>query len=109
MWSAWRDDDLVGIGALAQLDAARGELKSMRVDDRFRGIYGSRDVLLIHTADMDRLGFAAEEVVEVCTAVDDGVDLRGASAARAADRLKLGPPFAPDAERCALAVVLSSS
>ena len=37
VWSAWRDDDLVGIGALAQLDAARGELKSMRVDDRFRG------------------------------------------------------------------------
>ena len=37
VWSAWRDDDLVGIGALAQLDSELGELKSMRVDDRFRG------------------------------------------------------------------------
>ena len=42
VWSAWRDDHLVGIGALAQLDAARGELKSMRVDDRFRGTGAGR-------------------------------------------------------------------
>lgn len=50
-WSAWvRDErpageeqttagqeELAGIGALKQIDAERGELKSMRVDDRFRG------------------------------------------------------------------------
>ena len=45
VWSAWRDDDLVGIGALAQLDAARGELKSTRVDDRFRGTGAGRALL----------------------------------------------------------------
>ena len=45
VWSAWRDDHLVGIGALAQLDAARGELKSMRVDDRFRGTGAGRALL----------------------------------------------------------------
>jgi hypothetical protein len=39
--------------------------------------------------------------------IDDGVDFRGAAAARAANRLRLGPPFPPAAERCALAVVLS--
>ncbi|WP_314506140.1 GNAT family N-acetyltransferase [uncultured Microbacterium sp.] len=36
-WSAWVDGDLAGIGALKRIDAERGELKSMRVDDRFRG------------------------------------------------------------------------
>jgi hypothetical protein len=39
--------------------------------------------------------------------VDDGVDFRRAAPARAANRLRLGPPFPPAAERCALAVVLS--
>ncbi len=40
-WSAWVTTefggDLAGIGALKALDHERGELKSMRVDDRFRG------------------------------------------------------------------------
>jgi putative acetyltransferase len=36
-WSAWIDGDLAGIAALKAIDARRGELKSMRVDDRFRG------------------------------------------------------------------------
>ena len=36
-WSAWVDGELAGIAALKTLDSARGELKSMRVDDRFRG------------------------------------------------------------------------
>lgn len=41
-WSAWIDGEIAGIGALKEItdpDAAgrRGELKSMRVDDRFRG------------------------------------------------------------------------
>jgi hypothetical protein len=39
--------------------------------------------------------------------IDDGVDFRRAPAARAANRLRVGPPFPPAAERCALAVVLS--
>nr|WP_313537039.1 GNAT family N-acetyltransferase [Sphingomonas sp.] len=29
-WSAWAGEDLLGIGALKQLDAAQGEVKSMR-------------------------------------------------------------------------------
>jgi putative acetyltransferase len=44
-WSAWIGDDLAGIGALKQLDAQRGELKSMRVDDRFRGTGVGRAIL----------------------------------------------------------------
>ncbi|MFB8145429.1 GNAT family N-acetyltransferase [Microbacterium sp. NPDC056003] len=46
-WSAWVHDDLAGIGALKRMDAERGELKSMRVDDRFRG-YGIGRALLRH-------------------------------------------------------------
>jgi putative acetyltransferase len=35
-WSAWQDDELVGCGALKQLDAAHGEIKSMRTASRHR-------------------------------------------------------------------------
>lgn len=39
-FSAWIDGEIAGIGALSQIDGLRGELKSMRVDDRFlvRGV-----------------------------------------------------------------------
>ena len=36
-WSAWVGDEVVGCGALRRLDDARGELKSMRVADRWLG------------------------------------------------------------------------
>ena len=39
--------------------------------------------------------------------INNSVDFRRAAAARATNRLRLGPPFPPAAERCALAVVLS--
>ena len=44
-WSAWSGAELAGIGALKRLDAQRGELKSMRVDDRFRGTGVGRALL----------------------------------------------------------------
>lgn len=44
-WSAWIDGELAGIGALKTMDAERGELKSMRVDDRFRGSGVGRAIL----------------------------------------------------------------
>ncbi|MCC2030966.1 GNAT family N-acetyltransferase [Microbacterium sp. BWT-G7] len=47
IWSAWIDGELAGIGALKSLDERRGELKSMRVDDRFLG-YGVGRALLRH-------------------------------------------------------------
>jgi putative acetyltransferase len=49
-WSAWIDGELAGIGALKVLDHERGELKSMRVDDRFRGS-GVGRALLRHIVD----------------------------------------------------------
>ena len=44
---------------------------------------------------------------EASLAIDDGVDLGRASAARTADRLNFGPPFPPPAERWAFALVES--
>jgi putative acetyltransferase len=44
-WSAWIGGELAGIGALKAIDAHRGELKSMRVDDRFRGWGVGRAIL----------------------------------------------------------------
>jgi len=44
-WSAWIGGELAGIGALKSIDADRGELKSMRVDDRFRGSGVGRAIL----------------------------------------------------------------
>ncbi|WP_448262349.1 GNAT family N-acetyltransferase [Microbacterium aurum] len=45
VWSAWQGDDLVGVGALKELDPTRGELKTMRVDDRFLGTGAGRAML----------------------------------------------------------------
>lgn len=45
VWAARIDGELAGVGALKVLDAENGELKSMRVDDRFRGFGVGRAVL----------------------------------------------------------------
>ncbi len=42
-------------------------------DDRFRGIYGSRHVVLMHRDDIDRFGLSEGQKVVLATAVDDGV------------------------------------
>lgn len=52
-WSAWVDGELAGIAALKEIDARRGEIKSMRVDDRFRGS-GVGRALLEHLVDAAR-------------------------------------------------------
>ena len=42
------------------------------LDDRFRGIYGTRQVLLMNVDDIARLGLAEGSIVTATTAVDDG-------------------------------------
>jgi anaerobic selenocysteine-containing dehydrogenase len=42
-------------------------------DDRFRGVYGSRDVVLMNPEDMAELGLAQGDLVTLSTAADDGV------------------------------------
>jgi putative acetyltransferase len=44
-WSAWMGDAIAGCGALKDLGAGRGEIKSMRVADPFRGRGVGRAVL----------------------------------------------------------------
>jgi molybdopterin-dependent oxidoreductase alpha subunit len=44
------------------------------LDDRFRGVYGTRKVLLINEADLRRLGFAAGDMVTAETVADDGIE-----------------------------------
>ena len=43
-------------------------------DDRLRGIRDRRDVLMISPREMARLGLAADQVVTVESAVEDGVE-----------------------------------
>ena len=42
-------------------------------DDRFRGIYGSRMIVMMNRDDMLRLGIVHEAEIELTTAADDGV------------------------------------
>ncbi|HEU5075441.1 MAG TPA: GNAT family N-acetyltransferase [Polyangiaceae bacterium] len=49
-WSVWLEAEIAGCGALKQLDARRGELKSMRVADAFLG-QGVGRALLNHLID----------------------------------------------------------
>lgn len=46
-WSAWLGADLAAIGAMKELDPARGELKSMRAAPAFRG-KGLGEAMLLH-------------------------------------------------------------
>jgi anaerobic selenocysteine-containing dehydrogenase len=43
-------------------------------DDRFRGIYGSRHVVLMHRNDIDRFELKEGEIVTLTTAAEDGVE-----------------------------------
>jgi anaerobic selenocysteine-containing dehydrogenase len=45
-------------------------------DDRFRGIYGSRDVVLMNTEDMAELGVVQGDLVTLSTEANDGVERR---------------------------------
>ena len=44
-WSVWVGEEIAGCGALKQLDATRGEIKSMRVADQFLGRGVGRAIL----------------------------------------------------------------
>lgn len=46
------------------------------LDDRYRGVYGQREVLFIHPEDMAALGFEAGEKVDIETLWNDGITRR---------------------------------
>ncbi|MFG1172446.1 FdhF/YdeP family oxidoreductase [Erwiniaceae bacterium CAU 1747] len=43
------------------------------LDDRYRGVYGQREVLFINAQDMEKLGFAAGDNVDIETLWNDGI------------------------------------
>jgi putative acetyltransferase len=51
-WTAWEGDDLLGCGALKELNARHGEIKSMRTPAKLRGRGAGRAVLgrIVETA-----------------------------------------------------------
>jgi len=49
-WSIWHDDELVGCGALKELDPTHAEIKSMRTDPKYRG-QGAGKLMLRHILD----------------------------------------------------------
>jgi putative acetyltransferase len=59
LWSAWEDGALVGMGALKMLDSQNGELKSMRVDDRYLGKGAGRAILDLLVAQARARGLKA--------------------------------------------------
>jgi putative acetyltransferase len=56
-YSAWDGDALAAVGALREIDAARGELKSMRATPAYRG-KGAGEAILLHLiAEAQRRGY----------------------------------------------------
>src|SRR5687768_17474725 len=49
-WSVWSGDELVGCGALKELDATHAEIKSMRTSPKYRG-QGAGRLMLRHILD----------------------------------------------------------
>jgi anaerobic selenocysteine-containing dehydrogenase len=43
-------------------------------DDRFRGVKGTRMVAFMNPADVGALGLAADDLIDLTTAIDDGVE-----------------------------------
>lgn len=58
-WTAWAGNAIAGCGALKQLDAARGEIKSMRVADTFLGRGVGRAILDHITAEARARGMTS--------------------------------------------------
>ncbi|MGI4779040.1 MAG: GNAT family N-acetyltransferase [Janthinobacterium lividum] len=52
-WSAWDDEELLGCGALSQLDPTHGEIKSMRTPQARRRT-GAGRAILMHILDVAR-------------------------------------------------------
>jgi len=53
LWTAWNEDTLMGVGALKQLNATHGEVKSMHVPEAMRG-RGAGSAILRHIIDAAR-------------------------------------------------------
>lgn len=57
-WTAWSDDQLLGCGALKELAADHGEVKSMRTSSRYRRTGVARALLTTIIEQAQRRGYA---------------------------------------------------
>ena len=57
-YSAWDGDALAAVGALREIDASRGELKSMRATPAYRGKAAGEAILVHLIAEAQRRGYA---------------------------------------------------
>jgi putative acetyltransferase len=57
-WTAWAGGELLGCGALREIDATHGEIKSMRTAAAYRGRGVARALLRHILAEADRRGYA---------------------------------------------------
>ena len=64
------DDDVLRLMTIRSDDQFNTTIYSL--DDRFRGIYGTRKVVLMNLLDIRRLGLNEGDTVTLTTAVDDG-------------------------------------
>ena len=62
------DPDVLRLTTLRAHDQYNTTVYSL--DDRYRGVFGRRDVLFMNDKDMVRLGFAEGDVVDIATALD---------------------------------------
>ena len=46
LWSMWENDQLIGLGAIKFLNKEHGELKSIRVNDKFRNKRYGKEVII---------------------------------------------------------------
>jgi putative acetyltransferase len=56
-WSAWEADELLGCGALRELDARSGEIKSMRTAEPHRGVGVAARILEHINEEAERRGY----------------------------------------------------
>jgi anaerobic selenocysteine-containing dehydrogenase len=66
-----RGPDVIRLTTLRSFDQFNTTVYGLH--DRFRGIHGTRHVLMMNDADIARLGFADGQLVRARTAADDGV------------------------------------
>ncbi len=71
-FAAGSGDDVFRLMTLRSNDQFNTTVYGYR--DRFRGIEGTRDVVLMNSADIAALGLAADETIALEAATDDGVD-----------------------------------
>jgi molybdopterin-dependent oxidoreductase alpha subunit len=62
-----RDPDVLRLTSLRAHDQYNTTIYGL--DDRYRGVFGRRDVLFLNSHDMERLGFAEGDVVDIETAL----------------------------------------